>query len=154
MRKTGRIVPKEMTIRDRFDPVLTRPMPYGYALSPAMPDSIRTRTIDLLRLHGIAVTQLSQDWNGRVDVYKVESMQSGRYENFLTTRITGAWRSETRAIPRGTWVVSSAQPLAILATYLLEPESDDGIAGYTNFDPLLTAGSDFPVLRLMQAGIR
>jgi hypothetical protein len=150
LKKTGRILPREMTIRDRFDPVLTRPFAYGYALSPAMPDSIRNRALDLLRLHGISVTQLQQDWSGSAELYRVESMQNASYENFRTTRISGAWRSENRSVPRGTWVVSSAQPLGILALYLLEPESDDGIGTYTMLDPLLTAGSDFPVMRLLQ----
>jgi hypothetical protein len=85
-----------------------------------------------------------------VEVFKVEARQNGRYENFATTTLTGAWRTEQRSIARGSWVVSSAQPLAVLALYMLEPESDDGIATYTTFDPVLEQGSDFPVVRLAQ----
>ena len=147
-KKTGRILPREMNLRIYFEPALSRPMPYGYAISQTLPDSIKNKTIALLRLHGIAVTQLAQDWTGQVDVFRVENKTNGRYENFATTNVTGAWRTEQRTIPRGTNVISSAQPLAILALYMLEPESDDGIATYTTFDPVLLPGSDFPVVRL------
>jgi hypothetical protein len=149
-RKTGRVLPRQMTIRDRFDPVLTRSLPYGYAISAALPDSILNKTLALLRLHGVVVQQLTQDWSGQTEVFKVDTKQNGRYENFATSTVTGTWRTEQRNIARGSWVVSSAQPLAVLALYMLEPESDDGIVTYTTFDPVLEQGSDFPVVRLAQ----
>jgi hypothetical protein len=147
-RKTGRILPKEMTIRDRFDPVLSRPMPFGYALSGTMPDSVRNRAVALLRLHGIRVRQLQAAWSGPVDVFTVSGIRRGTYENFATTALTGTWSGATRTIPPGAFVVSAVQPLAVLAVYLLEPESDDGIATYTIFDASLSQGAEFPVVRL------
>ena len=150
-RKTGRILTKEMLIRDRFDAgSVVRPFPYGYAISAALPDTILNMTLGLLRLHGIQIQQLQQDWSGRVDVFAVARRDSGTYENFRTSRVTGSWRTEQRTIPRGTNIVSAAQPLAILAIYMLEPESDDGIVTYTGLNPVLTAGSDFPFIRLAQ----
>jgi hypothetical protein len=150
MRKTGNVMPKEMLIRDRFDPVLSRPMPYGYAISASLPDSILNRALSLLRLHGVVVRQLAQDWTGSADVFRVDTRQNGRYENFATTTVAGTWRVEQRTVPRGSWVVASGQPLGILAMYMLEPESDDGIVTYTIFDPVLAPGTDFPVLRMTQ----
>jgi hypothetical protein len=150
-RKTGRIVTKEMLIRDRFVAGdVSRPFPYGYAISSSLPDSILNRSTGLLRLHGIQIQQLQQDWTGRVDVFTVTARTNGRYENFATTRVTGTWRTEQRTIPRGTNIVSAAQPLAILAIYMLEPESDDGIVTYTGLDPMLNPGSEFPFIRIAQ----
>jgi hypothetical protein len=49
----------------------------------------------------------------------------------------------------GSYVVLSGQPLGILATYLLEPESDDGFVDWNVLDPW--AGEHtFPVVRIVQ----
>jgi hypothetical protein len=123
-------------------------MPFGYALSGTMPDSVRNRAVALLRLHGIRVRQLQAAWSGPVDVFTVSGIRRGTYENFATTALTGTWSGATRTIPPGAFVVSAVQPLAVLAVYLLEPESDDGIATYTIFDASLSQGAEFPVVRL------
>jgi hypothetical protein len=52
--------------------------------------------------------------------------------------------------PAGTIIVRTAQPLGILACYLLEPESDDGLVDWNFFDQYLEAGKTFPVYKLMQ----
>jgi hypothetical protein len=51
-------------------------------------------------------------------------------------------------LPAGTWIVRVAQPLGVLAMYLLEPESDDGIVAWDI--GLRSAGSPgtAPVVRL------
>ncbi len=149
-RKTGKVVTQEMTIRDRFDAVLSRPIPYGYALSGPISDSTRDQTVALLRLHGIAVQQLAQDWSGRADVFKVATMTTGQYERIPTTLLTGTWRTESRSVPRGTYVVSTSQPLGILALYFLEPESDESVVYWKLLDSALKAESDFPIIRLAQ----
>jgi hypothetical protein len=38
----------------------------------------------------------------------------------------------------------------VLAMYLLEPESDDGLVTWNFFDRSLTPGAEFPVLRLAE----
>ncbi|HWB20784.1 MAG TPA: hypothetical protein VG711_10815, partial [Phycisphaerales bacterium] len=45
-------------------------------------------------------------------------------------------------------LVRTAQPLGTLAVYLLEPQSEDGLATWNFFDDSLTVGSDFPILRI------
>ena len=52
--------------------------------------------------------------------------------------------------PAGTIIVRTAQPLGILACYLLEAESDDGLVDWNFFDAYLEAGNTFPVYKLMQ----
>ncbi len=46
------------------------------------------------------------------------------------------------------WIVPTRQPLGVLATYLLEPHSDDSLALWNFFDPAMQEGSVYPVIRL------
>jgi hypothetical protein len=64
-------------------------------------------------------------------------------------RLVGRWVSEQRELGAGTYVVRTAQPLGIVAVYLLEPRSDDGLVTWNFFDSALTPGAAYPVLRLM-----
>jgi hypothetical protein len=57
-------------------------------------------------------------------------------------------RKENRQIAAGTRVVRTAQPLGQLAAYLLEPQSEDGLATWNFFDAGLAEGKEFPVMRL------
>ena len=66
-------------------------------------------------------------------------------------RLEGKWRREKRTLPPGTFVVRTGQPLAVLALYLLEPESDDGLVTWNQFDPALRVGASFPVVRVVQS---
>ena len=56
--------------------------------------------------------------------------------------------TERRHIEVGGYFVPAAQPLALVAQELLEPQSDDGLATWNVFDPGLRAGGDFPVVRV------
>ncbi|MND09264.1 hypothetical protein D3C83_324480 [compost metagenome] len=44
-------------------------------------------------------------------------------------------------------MVRTTQPLGVLATVLLEPESDDGLTTWNFLDHLIAVGRDFPILR-------
>ena len=48
-------------------------------------------------------------------------------------------------------LVVTAQALGTLAVYLLEPESEDGLAAWGLFDGGIEAGVEFPVYRLRAA---
>ncbi|MHC5064881.1 MAG: hypothetical protein ACYTG5_13010, partial [Planctomycetota bacterium] len=70
------------------------------------------------------------------------------YEGHQMNRFEASKRNETTTVPAGTVLVRTAQPLGTLAAFLLEPECEDGLAAWNFFDEGLSAGSDFPVLRL------
>src|SRR5205814_7202780 len=67
-----------------------------------------------------------------------------RFETVLATR------KERRRVQfdAGTLVVPTAQRLGNLVVYLLEPESDDGLARWEFFDGAIQIGSPFPVYRV------
>jgi hypothetical protein len=65
-----------------------------------------------------------------VSVPTVESLGTEGGRAILEAAFVGelevSWKTQARAVPEGSMLVPGDQPLAAIATYLLEPESDDG----------------------------
>ena len=104
----------------------------------------------LLRLHGVVVERLDADAEVEAQAFGLDSViaASRPFQGHRERRLAGRWRRVRRVLPRGTFVVRTDQPLSTLAVYLLEPESDDGLATWNLFDRTLLTGGEFPVLRL------
>ena len=150
LRRTGAVRPVRMPVLDRFEPTLTRTMPRGYALTE---DAARA-LVPLLERHGIKVDRLAGDTELRaiVQPFVMEGRDSGpRFQNHLETTLRGHYVSEqSRALTTGTLVVWADQPRALLAMYLLEPESDDGVVTWNFLDKLILPDREFPVLRVLR----
>ncbi|HET7458759.1 MAG TPA: hypothetical protein VFJ74_14015, partial [Gemmatimonadaceae bacterium] len=148
VRRTGRVHPQSMPVFDRFAPTLYASLPAGgWAL-----DAGQQEAVDRLREHGVVVERLTDDASGpvAVEVFRVDSaVRAPRpFQGHNEVTLGGRWRPSQRVLSAGTFVVPRDQPLVALAAYLLEPESDDGLATWNVFDPSLRAGGDFPVLRV------
>lgn len=70
------------------------------------------------------------------------------FQGHREVRLTGKWRGETRKIEPGSFIVDMSQPLSLLAIYLLEPQSDDGLATWNFFDSDLRQGELYPVFKV------
>lgn len=126
MRRTGRYRTERMPVYDRFEPTVSRPVPYGYAVAAA-----DTGTVRILRAHGVAVQRLTAEWIGDAGPQWVtdSSVVAPRpFQGRREGRLLGGWTGsgQVRLAP-GTVIVPVAQPLGVVAMYLLEPESDDGV---------------------------
>jgi dipeptidyl-peptidase-4 len=63
--------------------------------------------------------------------------------------VDGAWNdSASRTLAAGTYVVRAGQPYGLLAFYLLEPQSEDGLAQWSFFDDILAMHNEFPIIRI------
>ena len=146
-RRTGVIRPVRMPIMDRFDPVLTQRMPYAWAL--VEPDENILRR---LRLHGLRIERLTESANLTGERFTVDSMIVAQrpFQGHNEVRLEGRWNREPLSLPVGTAVISAAQPLGVLAMYLLEPQSDDGLTTWNAFDDDLRVGGRHPVVRIVQ----
>jgi len=109
--------------------------------------------IQNLRTHGIVLDELSRAEEVDAEVYRVTSILSAdspdrgtstRRESVLSCR---AEATRLRA-EKGDVLARADQPLGSLAGYLLEPESDDGLARWGFFDDELRPGVPYPIARL------
>jgi len=86
-----------------------------------------------------------------VEVYRIDSIKRAKeFQKHRPTTLEATLRTENRRIAAGTRLARTAQPLGSLTAYLLEPQSDDGLATWNFFDAGLglEEGRDFVVLRL------
>lgn len=106
-------------------------MPSGYVIPKEL-----MRVVTNLRKHGIKVEALKKSKVFSGDVFQVEryDLSQRKFEGHQMARATGKFVSAQRKFPKGDFVVDLAQPLANLAFYLLEPESDDGLVTWNFFD--------------------
>lgn len=134
---TGKLKTWNLPVNDRFADSLTRPEPAGYFLPPAAVAVAR-----LLRLHGIAVTQLSAAWTDTVEVLENTQLTWAprEFQGHHLLSVKGVTTRVSRTLPPGTFFVSTGQPLGRLVFALLEPEGW-GLARWGIYDRLL--GSEF-----------
>jgi hypothetical protein len=152
LKRSGRIHPVQMAVVDRFAPTLTDRLPLAYAV-PAGDTTI----LRLLRLHGIMMRQLASDTTlGSAEQFHIDSvtLDPTIFQGHHQATVAGRWLRSTSAgpVPAGTWLVPTNQPLGILAVYLLDPRSDDGIATWNFLNPELVPGRTYSVIRLNPTG--
>jgi hypothetical protein len=147
LRRTGHFRTLALPVYTRFAAMLTRPLPWAYALAGD------GGALDLLRAHGVRVERLTADWNAAVESFTIDSVARAArpFQGHYELTLVGRWATDpARALPAGTYVVPTAQSLGVLAARLLEPESDDGLATWNLFDADLRRGGEFPVVRIVQ----
>ena len=146
-RRSGRFKTAPMQIYDRFTPTLTRPAPWGYAIAPT--DTI---AFQLARLHGLEISRLTSEWRGDAGPqFVIDStvIALQPFEGHQLVRLVGRWEpGRPVRLAAGTYIVRVAQPLGVLAMYLLEPESDDGIVAWDLGFRSIGAAGTAPVMRL------
>ena len=106
-----------------------------------------------LLAHGIAVETLTEQLTIEVQRFTVSKITRSprQVQNHFTFKFAGDYKSESKAFAPGTLLVRTAQPLGLLAAYLLEPESDDGLAAWGFLDNFVAEGKPFPVCKAAQA---
>jgi dipeptidyl-peptidase-4 len=119
--------------------------PYAYLIPPSYAEAIET-----LQRHGIKVEELREDIVLDIEAYLVTNVDTAvrPFQKHKLVTVEAKPVSNRRMIPAGTVVVKTAQPLGDLATYLLEPQAEDGLTTWGFFNNGLLPGKDFPVLRL------
>jgi len=135
-----------------FIPKRTVKFPFAYLLPSA-----DLQVVEKLLQHGIAVERLSDRATTEVESFRIKEIKGAEriYQGHRTNTIKGDYTLETREFPAGTIVVRTAQPLGCLAAYLLEPESDDGLAVWNFFDRTLVGQwgrgyQPYPVLKILR----
>ncbi len=106
--------------------------------------------IDKLQAHGIAVEQLDAPFKSEAEGFTIKSVaRSPRpFQGHREIRLGGSWSNVRIDIPAGGILIRAAQPLGAIAEYLLEPESDDGLATWNVLDQYIKADQPFPIYKI------
>jgi len=117
-----------------YFPVKSVKFPFAYLVTVNDLD-----VINLLILHGIRLEKLAEASILEVDRFEISGLKGSARLNqgHYTNTITGSYLRDTVDFPAGTLMVRTAQPLANLAAYLLEPMSNDGLLTWNYFDRYL-----------------
>ncbi len=127
---------KDVTIPYYIDyyPVKNVKFPFAYIVNTSDPE-----IVGLLKLHGIRLEKLMNEYKIKVERFEIsdlkcaERLNQGHYIN----TISGKSVIDTLNFQTGTIIVRTAQPLANVAAYLLEPQSNDGMVIWNFFDRYL-----------------
>ncbi len=126
--------------------------PFAYLLTVHDP-----AIIDLLKIQGIKTEELTEASKIEVDRFEISDLRAAPRLNqgHYTNTIQGKFIRESIVFPEGTIVVRTAQPLANLAAYLLEPQSNDGLVTWNFLDRYLVPQwgmgyNPFPVYKVME----
>jgi dipeptidyl-peptidase-4 len=127
---------KTVTIPYYIDyyPVRNVKFPYAYLLT--VNDQ---QIVNLLKAHGIIIEKLSEASKVEVERFEISELKGAPRLNqgHYTNTIKGKYIRESIDFPSGTLVIRTAQPLANLAAYLLEPQSNDGLMTWNFLDRYL-----------------
>jgi hypothetical protein len=103
---------------------MTAPTVWGYAFPAADTSAVR-----LLTLHGVTIERVRTDCALNAESFSADSVivAGGQFRN---TRVEGRWQRADTRLSAGMNVVRLGQPLGVVATYILEPRSDDGLVAW------------------------
>ncbi len=136
------------TFYARFLPEVSVRRPRGYVIPAG-----RSDIAEFLRAHNVLVRTLGSDAaERRVERYVVLARDSTvspdvGYEPRDETVFSVRREHAVRRLSESDHFVDMAQPLAAVAIYLLEPESDDGLVRWGWFETT-QPGDEYPVLRV------
>jgi dipeptidyl-peptidase 4 len=103
--------------------------------------------VELLRRQGVTIERSSGRAAG-LERFLVDGLRhEPPFEGHRPTIVEGRWLPSTGRIDSGWYRVPTAQPLGVLAAYLLEPASEDGIVTWNLLDAELAPGRAYPILR-------
>jgi len=127
---------KDVTVPYYIDyyPARSVRFPFAYMIANADPE-----VISLLKMQGVKVEKLTAGVKTEAERFEISELKGSARLNqgHYTNTIKGKYVTESSEFPEGTIVVRTAQPLANLAAYLLEPQSNDGLMTWNYFDRYL-----------------
>jgi zinc carboxypeptidase len=145
-KRTGVYRGVRMPVFDRFVAARREAIPAGYIIPQRLHE-----IVELLRRHNVVVESLTKRWRTAANLFRIDSVVvQPLFEGHRTVQVEGRWRSEsfdTTLVP-GWYLVRTDQSLGVLASYLLEPASEDGVLTWNLLDRELSAGATYPILRL------
>jgi hypothetical protein len=141
-RRTGVFRDIEMPLYDRFVAERKEALPEAYLIPERL-----AAVVDLLRQQGIEVDRSSARAAGLERFMVDGTRREALFEGHRPSIAEGRWEPYVADTGTSWYRVRTAQPLGLLAAYLLEPASEDGVVTWNLLDAELMAGRAYPILR-------
>ena len=107
-----------------------------------------TKAIELLKAHGVQMSELKSAATVQVEEFQIDGSQAGRaFQGHAERTLSGKWVAAERQLPAGTMRIDISQKLGRLAFYLIEPRSDDGLVDWNVLDEAIGDSKVFPIVR-------
>jgi hypothetical protein len=152
-----RAVPVKMKDYGVFEATRTVQLPRGWLIPRAHVDSSAyAAAIERLRLHGLQVQRVAADAEIAVERFIIDSYTRAPkpFQGRNEARLGGKHEVAKLSAQEGALFIPANQPLARLAFYLLEPESDDGLVTWNLIEADLAPGATYPVYRVIGGTLR
>jgi hypothetical protein len=131
-----------MPVFDRFVAERREAVPEAYLIPERL-----AGVVELLKRQGIEVAPVRAGVAG-LERFVVDSIRrESLFEGHRPAVVEGQWRPAPGEVGPGWYRVQTAQSLGLLAAYLLEPASEDGVVTWNLLDAELAAGRAYPILR-------
>jgi hypothetical protein len=152
---SAKSVPVRMKDYGTFVATRSVALPAGWLIPrPHVEAGRYAAAIDRLRWHGLQIHTVSADGQADVERFIVQTFTKAEraFQGHNEARLTGRYERAKLMAQHGGLFIPAAQPLARLAFYLLEPESDDGLVTWNLIEEGLVPGETYPVYRVMNVG--
>jgi hypothetical protein len=133
--------------------VPTRNVKFPYAYLVKLSDPM---AINLLQKHGIIVGKLTKAQTLGVESFQMTELKPEKRLNqgHYPHSASGTWIPEQIEFKAGTYIIRTGQPLANLAAYLLEPQTNDGLLTWNFLDRYLLPQwergfNPFPIFKVL-----
>jgi dipeptidyl-peptidase-4 len=135
-----------MPVFDRFIAARKEALPAAYLIPPRL-----SEVVDLLRRQGVLVDRLVRPALLSAETFAIDTLAVGPlFEGHRTVQAEGSWKQQPADtnVTAGWSLVRTGQSLSVLAAYLLEPASEDGVVTWNLLDRELQSGTAYPILRV------
>jgi hypothetical protein len=152
-----KVTPVRMKDFGIFETTRTVTMPQGWLMPrPHVDSNAYAVAIERLRAHGVQVQRVAADAELMVERFVIDSYTRSPkpFQNRHEARLTGKHVAAKLSAQEGALFIPANQPLARLAFYLLEPESDDGFVTWNLIEAGLAPGATYPIYRVMGGSLK
>jgi Zinc carboxypeptidase len=153
---TDMAVPVKMKDYGIFAATRSQPMPKGWLIPKATAESPRmAAAMERIKWHGLKTETVDEAVQVSVERFRISDfVRSERvFQGHREVHLTGTLEKAQLSVAAGSIFIPANQPLARLAFYLLEAESDDGFVAWNIIEDGLTAGATYPIYRVTDAKV-
>jgi hypothetical protein len=147
-------VPVAMKEYVTFTATRSQSLPKGWLIPKTLAGTPRlAAALDRLRWHGIKIQEFANDQQLAVERFSIAEITKAPrpFQGHQEARLKGEFARAQLTVDAGSLFIPANQPLARLASYLIEPESDDGLVTWNFIDEGLAVGQTYPIYRVVDS---